>query len=62
MLPTRQDKLEEDKDSEEMEEKARINLERGKGTPNQNKGIPENKNRKILSETISDQNQSQWSV
>jgi hypothetical protein len=33
MLPTRQDTLEEDKDSKEMEEEEVIDLERGEGSP-----------------------------
>jgi hypothetical protein len=56
-----QDKLEEEKDLEEMEEEG-IDLERGEDALVQNKGIPEDKNRKIPSETISDQNQGQRSV
>jgi hypothetical protein len=37
-----------------MEEKDGIDLERGEGTPMQNKGFPEDKNMKIPSKTISE--------
>jgi hypothetical protein len=53
MLPTEHDQLEEEEGND---------LETGEGAPVQNKGIPEEKNRKIPSETISDQNQSQRPV
>jgi hypothetical protein len=47
MLPTKQDKLEEEKDLEEMKEKKGIDLKRGEGALIQNKKITEDKNRKI---------------
>jgi hypothetical protein len=46
MLPTKQDKLEKE-DLEKMEEEEGIDLERWESTLVQNKGIPEDKNRKI---------------
>jgi hypothetical protein len=55
MLPTIQDKLEED--LEETEEEEGIDLERRESAL-----VPEDKNSKIESETISDQNQSQRPV
>jgi hypothetical protein len=54
--------LEEDKDLEEMEEEEGTDWEMGEGTPAQNKGTQEDKNTKILSKKISDQNQNQWLV
>lgn len=62
MMLTKQDKLEVNKDLEEMEEEEGTDLERGEGAPTQSKGILEDRNRKILSEAISDQNQSQRPV
>jgi uncharacterized protein YwqG len=57
ILPTKQDKLEENKDLEEMEEEEGIDLERGGGYPRPEQGDPKGH---IPNEIISVQNQSRF--